>query len=188
MARGPYSLPAIKRAVLRLLVVSRESAVLGPLWSVGESNGWQLESATSGWGAMERVQSGVTPDLLILDVPHADKDGLHFLRWLRRLRPELPILVLCDREDSTTQQEAIRLGARECLAKPLRIRHWRTQFGDSLPTAWRDLLAKAWKSPAMMFRRSVVTRFFVAASPVDAKAEGPSRTSGRDGFSGADPR
>ncbi len=68
---------------------------------------------------MERVQSGVTPDLLVLDVPHADKDGLHFLRWLRRLRPELPILVLYDREDSTTQQEAVRLGARDCLSKPL---------------------------------------------------------------------
>lgn len=68
---------------------------------------------------MERVQSGVTPDLLILDLPRADGDGLHFLRWLRRLRPELAILVLCDADDAPTQQEAIRLGARECLQKPV---------------------------------------------------------------------
>ena len=61
--------------ILRLLVVSRESAVLRPLWSMGESNSWQLESATNGWGAMERVQSGVTPDLLILDLPRGDTDG-----------------------------------------------------------------------------------------------------------------
>src|ERR1700743_1089824 len=78
--------------ILRLLAVSRESAVLGPLWLIGETNSWQLESATSGWGGMERVQSGVTPDLLILDLPRADVDGLHFLRWLRRLRPDMTLL------------------------------------------------------------------------------------------------
>jgi len=105
--------------VLRLLVVSREAAVLTPLWTVGEGNAWQLETATSGWGAMERVQSGITPDLLILDLPRGDKDGLHFLRWFRRLRPELPILAICDRDDQPTQHEAVRLGARECILKPL---------------------------------------------------------------------
>lgn len=105
--------------VLRLLVVSRESAVLRPLWSVGESNGWQVESATNGWGAMERVQSGITPDLLILDLARSNADGLHFLRWLRRLRPELAILVLCDPDDSPTQQEAIRLGARDFIVRPV---------------------------------------------------------------------
>jgi DNA-binding NtrC family response regulator len=105
--------------ILRLLVVSRESAVLRPLWSIGESNAWQIESATNGWGAMERVQSGVSPDLLILDLPRADTDALHFLRWLRRLRPELPIIVICDRNDSPTKQEALRLGARDCILKPI---------------------------------------------------------------------
>ena len=44
---------------------------------------------------MERVQSGVTPHLLILDLPRGDGDSLHVLRWLRRLRPQLPILLLC---------------------------------------------------------------------------------------------
>ena len=112
-------MPKTAAATVRLLLVTRESAVLSLLWSVGEAKKWHLESATNGWGAMERVQSGVTPDLLILDLPRADGDGLHFLRWLRRLRPELPILVLCDDDDNPTQQEAVRLGARECLLKPV---------------------------------------------------------------------
>lgn len=105
--------------ILRLLVVSRESAVLRPLWSIGESNSWQIESATNGWGAVERVQSGVSPDVLILDLPRADTDALHFLRWLRRLRPELPIIVICDRNDSRARQEALRLGARDCILRPV---------------------------------------------------------------------
>ena len=115
--------PKTAAASVRLLLVTRESAVLSLLWSIGEKRKWHLESATNGWGAMERVQSGVTPDLLILDLPRADGDGLHFLRWLRRLRPELPILVLCHEDDSLTEQEAIRLGARDCLVWPVADSH-----------------------------------------------------------------
>src|SRR5271169_586573 len=98
-----------------MLVVSRDSSVLRPLWAMGDSNSWQLESAASGWGAMERVRSGVTPDLLLLDLPRGDTDGLHILRWLHRLRPELPIILIFDRDDAVKQQEGIRLGARDCI-------------------------------------------------------------------------
>ena len=103
----------------RLLVVSRDPTILRALWSIEEPSKWQLESAASGWAAMERVQSGVSLHLLLLDVPLGDTDGLHLLRWLRRLRPELPIILISDRGDEAKQQEAIQLGARDCLVRPL---------------------------------------------------------------------
>jgi two-component system response regulator AtoC len=127
--------PKIVAASIRLLLVTRESAVLSLLWSLGEARSWHLESATNGWGAMERVQSGVTPDLLILDLPRADGDGLHFLRWLRRLRPELPIVVLCDVDDGPTQQEAVRLGARDCLIRPVDSQILQEAIDQHLSTA-----------------------------------------------------
>jgi len=106
-------------ATTRLLVVSREPAVLRPLWSIGESNSWHLETAGSGWEAMERVQSGNTPDLLLLDLPRGDADSLHILRWLRRLRPELPIILIAYPEDASREKEAIRLGAQDYLVRPV---------------------------------------------------------------------
>lgn len=102
----------------RLLVVSREFAVLRPLWSVADSNSWQVESAVSAWDAMERIQSGVAPHLLLLDIPRGDGDTLHILRWLRRLRPDLPVIVICFPEDAERKKEAIRLGAQEALIRP----------------------------------------------------------------------
>ena len=69
---------------IRLLVASREDALLHPLSLIGESNCWQPEAATSGWEAMERVQSESAPHLLLLDLPRGEKDILHLLRWLRR--------------------------------------------------------------------------------------------------------
>ena len=125
----------------RLLVVSRESAVLRPLWSMGESNYWHLESAANAWEAMERVQSGITPDLLLLDLPLGDADGLHILRWLRRLRPALPIILLGHAEDVDRKHEAIRLGARDYLVRPINdsqlekvILHHLSTAGEAIET------------------------------------------------------
>jgi len=102
----------------RVLVVSREPTLLHPLLSLGESNCWHLETAGSGWEAMERVQSDVVPHLLLLDLPRGDGDSLHLLRWLRRLRPDLPVVVVCYPEDANRQKEAIRLGAAAVLVRP----------------------------------------------------------------------
>jgi CheY-like chemotaxis protein len=88
-----------KNEAVRLLVVSRETSVLRPLEAIGESNLWRVECAGNGWEAMEKVQSGELPDLLVLDLPQGDGDGPHMLRWLRRLRPELPIVLISSSDD-----------------------------------------------------------------------------------------
>lgn len=102
----------------RVLVVSRESALLRLLWSVGDSNSWQVDAAASAWEAMERVQSDICPHVLMLDVPRGDSDALHILRWLRRLRPNLPVFVVFQQEDTIRQKEATRLGAEAVLVRP----------------------------------------------------------------------
>ncbi|MGE5057562.1 MAG: sigma-54-dependent transcriptional regulator [Acidobacteriota bacterium] len=102
----------------RVLVVSRESALLRVLWSIGDSNSWQLENVVSGWDAMERVQSDVSPHALVLDLARGDGDSLHILRWLRRLRPDLPVFVICQADDGGQQREAARLGAEAVVARP----------------------------------------------------------------------
>ena len=107
-----------RNETIRLLVVSREAAVLRLLCSIEESNSWHLETASSGWDAMERVQSGVVPHLLLLDIPRGDANSLHFLRWLRRLKEDLPVVLLCYPDDAAQGKEALRLGAGEVLARP----------------------------------------------------------------------
>ncbi len=107
-----------KIETLRLLVVSREPAVLRLLWSIAESDSWQLETAANGWEAMERVQSGVAPHLLLLDLARGDADSLQLLPWLRRLCPDLPVVVLCYPEDAGARGEASRLGAQDVLVRP----------------------------------------------------------------------
>jgi DNA-binding response OmpR family regulator len=85
----------------RILVVSREPSVLTLLQSVAEANSWTVESAFSRWEALELVQSEDAPGLVLLDLVQSDADGLHTLHWLRRIRPDLPVIVLSHSENGS---------------------------------------------------------------------------------------
>jgi two-component system, NtrC family, response regulator AtoC len=104
---------------VRLLWVSREPFALKVLWSAVESNGWQLEVAGSAWDAIERVELGFAPQLLVLDLPRGEDDSFHILRWLRRLRPDLPVILVSYAEDLARKDESIRLGASDFLTRPV---------------------------------------------------------------------
>lgn len=103
----------------RLLVVSQERSALGVLWAIAEANGWELETAGSGWEALERVQTGTKSGVVVLDFAPGDSDGMYTLRWLRRVSPELPVVVLSRSDDDEQRLEALRLGASEHLVRPL---------------------------------------------------------------------
>jgi len=74
----------------------------------------------SGWEALDRVHGGHGPDLIVLDLIRGDSEGLHTLRWLRRVRPDLPVVVLASSDEAGQKLEAIRLGAQDYLVRPLR--------------------------------------------------------------------
>jgi two-component system response regulator AtoC len=104
---------------IRVLVVSREAAVLRLLWALEESSAWELETAATGWDARERVEAGGAPQLVMVDLARGDAEGLHLLRWLRRVCPDVAVLVLCHADDGARGKEAIGLGAKEILVRPL---------------------------------------------------------------------
>ena len=149
----------------RMLVLSSEAAVLGPLQAIAEPNCWQIETAVNAWDAIERVQSGGTPNLLVLDFSPGNDDGLHILRWMRRLRPNLPVIVIFAQANSGGTRDAIRLGAQEILVRPFdesRLqatiqRHLTASAGEEAETVSEDVEQLGPDS------------FFVSASPVTQK-------------------
>jgi two-component system response regulator AtoC len=115
----------------QILFVSKERSALDLPWN-GASQSLQLETARSGWEALERVHAGPGPDLVLLDLTAGDSDGLHTLRWLRRVRPDLPVLVLASSDDPNQKLEAIRLGAQDFLIRPLQPRQLEAAIQRSL--------------------------------------------------------
>ena len=151
---------------IRLLIVSREPGVLRPLWSIGETNSWQLETAGSGWEALERLQSGAAPHVLLLDVPRGDADALHVVRWLRRLRPDLPIIVLSYPNGTSHEREAIRLGAQEYLVRPFD----EAQLEQAVRRQLDGFQDSGWSDPnGDEFDRLDDGAFFIGMSPIMQK-------------------
>jgi two-component system response regulator AtoC len=70
------------------------------------------------WEAMDKLQSGATPNLLLMDLSREDECGLDALRWMRRLRAGLSVIVILRKEDVEIKQESIRIGALDCLVIP----------------------------------------------------------------------
>jgi CheY-like chemotaxis protein len=100
---------------VRLLVVSRESAVVRMLAPLEASGAWHVETAANGWEAMERMQSGAASHLLVLDIALRDGEPLHFLHWLSSFRPDVPVVLLCCPDDASRVQQATGLGAEHIM-------------------------------------------------------------------------
>lgn len=103
----------------RLLVISRDLGVLDVLRLAAEPNRWLVEKAADAWDAIDKVHSGTVPDLLVLDMPSDPGDGLQILRTLRRIYPALPLVLIGHAGDHGREQEALRMGARDYLHRPL---------------------------------------------------------------------
>jgi len=107
----------------RILRVSRDGSNPGlsnlDLSALGDENrGWQWETLGSGWEALERMQSPHRLDLILFHLGADDSDGLLTLRWMRRVRPDIPVVVLGSANDCRQKLEAIRLGAQDFLVYP----------------------------------------------------------------------
>jgi two-component system, NtrC family, response regulator AtoC len=68
---------------------------------------------------MDRLQSDSPPDVLLLNLGRSAGEDLHILRWVRRLRPDLGVIVTCHSQDSNPKNEALRLGAGAVLMRPV---------------------------------------------------------------------
>jgi DNA-binding NtrC family response regulator len=97
---------------VKLLVCSRDAAVLGAVSSFAKGNLCKVESMADLADATDKIQSGMVLDLLVLDMHQNQAIGLQFLRALDRIRPELPLIVLDRSGELNGRSEALRGSAR----------------------------------------------------------------------------
>lgn len=84
---------------------------------LGETN-MEVELAPSAASAREKVQLFV-PDLIILDVHLPDENGVNFVKELKRLCPNAPIIMVSSSGDTQHIVNAIQYGASDYIQKPV---------------------------------------------------------------------
>ena len=119
--------------IANLLVVSRDLGVLRSLSTIKASTCWRFETASDTWEAMEHMRAGASPQLLMLDSTEGAAECLDMLRWMRRVRPSLPVILIGRTGDEIGEEQATRLGAKAYLTRPLDERQLATVIEESLP-------------------------------------------------------
>jgi len=103
-----------------ILVVDDEPSMLRYLRTLLELEAYNVETATSAAEALRRLERDPIPDLVLLDVLMPEVDGIQALQRARSLHPNLKVVMLSCVSDARKVAQAIKLGARDYLTKPLR--------------------------------------------------------------------
>lgn len=102
----------------RILLVDDEPAMQRYIKTLLEIDDHQVETASTGEQALELVQKGMRPNLVLLDLVMPGIDGLETLDGLRKLQPNLKVVMLSCVNDTKKVVQAIRLGAVDYITKP----------------------------------------------------------------------
>ena len=101
-----------------ILVVDDEPSMRRYLRTMLEVDSYQVETAESGFDALERLQHEPAPDVVLLDLLMPELDGLQTLEKLRQLQPHQKVVMLSCVSEPRKVVQAIRLGAQDYLTKP----------------------------------------------------------------------
>src|SRR6201998_4256549 len=104
----------------KILLVVDEPGMLRYIKTLLEVDDYKVETASTGEEALERVQKGLQPDLVLLDLLMPGIDGLETLEQLRQAYPGVKVVMLSCVSDTRKVVQAMRLGAHDYLTKPFK--------------------------------------------------------------------
>jgi CheY-like chemotaxis protein len=71
---------------------------------------WEIRTADDGAAALEAISDRV-PDLVITDLQMPRVDGLQLVRALKRMRPQIPVVLIAGQDSEEIAVESLRAGA-----------------------------------------------------------------------------
>src|SRR6186713_1266764 len=112
--------PAAAAARPRVLVVDDEASIRDLLAKTLALAEYEVDLAPDGRSALERLRI-IPYDLLITDLKMPGVDGLTVIREARRLKADLPVIIITGYSNEASAIEAVNLGVSGYLTKPFRV-------------------------------------------------------------------
>jgi len=104
----------------RVLVVDDEATIRDLLSKTLALAEYDVDMAPDGRTALERLRM-IPYDLLITDLKMPGVDGLTVIREARRLKADLPVIIITGFSNEASAIEAVNLGVSGYLTKPFRV-------------------------------------------------------------------
>jgi len=119
-AAAPTRTPAAPSGRPRVLVVDDEASIRDLLSKTLALAEYEVDLAPDGRTALERLR--IMPyDLLITDLKMPGVDGLAVIREARRLKADIPVIIITGFSTEASAIEAVNLGVSGYLTKPFRV-------------------------------------------------------------------
>ena len=150
-----------KTDAVNILLVDDEPGMLRYIRTLLEVDDYTVQTASTGEEALQQVEQGLRPDLVLLDLLMPGIDGLQTLEQLRQLVPGLKVVMLSCVSDTRKVVQAIRLGAQDYLTKPFQKAELTTVIDQCLGKNQQNLPGEV--------EELYDDVFFVAASPAMRK-------------------
>jgi DNA-binding NtrC family response regulator len=144
-----------------ILLVDDEPGMLRYISTLLEVDDYKVQTASTGEEAVEKVQKGLRPDLILLDLVMPGINGLETLEQIRQIHPAAKVVMLSCVTDTRKVVQAIRLGAHDYITKPFQKAELDAVIDQCLGTNQQNY-------PGEVEELSDDT-FFVAASPIMRK-------------------
>ncbi|MBQ4914361.1 sigma-54-dependent Fis family transcriptional regulator [Maribacter sp. MMG018] len=103
----------------KILVIEDEAAIRRVLVKIlsEENSGYTLEEAEDGLKGLEAIK-GNDYDLVLCDIKMPKMDGVEVLEAARKIKPEIPFIMISGHGDLDTAVNTMRLGAFDYISKP----------------------------------------------------------------------
>src|ERR1041384_6065879 len=101
-----------------ILVVDDDKNTRDYLATFLTASGYAVDCLGSGDEAIERLASGYSPSMILLDIMLPGKDGIEVLSNAKAIYPSIPIIILSGIGQIKTVVEAMKIGASDYLTKP----------------------------------------------------------------------
>ena len=124
-----------------VLIVDDDELLCETIANVIAIDGHDIATASNGNQAIELLESGITPDVIILDILMPQSDGLEVLSYLRKRNADSRVIVISGGSrllpGTMTINMAQAFGARFFLYKPFSNAELRGKVGEAIEAeAW----------------------------------------------------
>ncbi|MAW96692.1 MULTISPECIES: sigma-54 dependent transcriptional regulator [unclassified Leeuwenhoekiella] len=103
----------------KILIIEDEAAIRRVLNKIlsEENKNYQVEEAEDGLEGMEKIKDN-DYDLVLCDIKMPKMDGVEVLEATRKIKPEIPVVMISGHGDLDTAVNTMRLGAFDYISKP----------------------------------------------------------------------
>ena len=103
----------------KILIIEDEAAIRRVLSKIlsEESDTYQVEDAEDGASGYEKIKNN-DYDLVLCDIKMPKMDGVELLEAVKKIKPEIPIVMISGHGDMETAINTMRMGAFDYISKP----------------------------------------------------------------------